>query len=40
MTTLTADESAAQLLGAANAWAEQLRLAMRAVYTMSDQPHC
>lgn len=40
MTTLTADESAAQLLGAAKAWAEQLRLAMREVYTLSDQPHC
>jgi hypothetical protein len=39
MTALTDDETAAQLLGAAKAWAEQLRLAMREVYTLSDQPH-
>ena len=39
MTTLTDDESAAQLLGAAKAWAEQLRLAVREVYALADQPH-
>ena len=39
MTTLTDDESATHLLGAAKAWAETLRPAVRAIDGLSDRPH-
>jgi hypothetical protein len=39
MTTITDDEAAAMLQGAAKAWAETLRPAVRAIDGLSDRPH-